>query len=129
MVQRIMILSDGAGNSWRVDRDAIMPVLEREHMPLPPCPRGWSQHDYLFGAGDECAVPVLLREAGIWFSIVSCGLMLSSSRQRGVARAALLLLASLRCFPAPSGISSSARILPCSLPRPCAALPTRLSSW
>eukprot|EP00937_MAST-01D_sp_MAST-1D-sp2_P001716 g1716.t1 len=76
MSQNVMILVDEAGNSWRVPRDVILPVLEREHMPLPPCPRGWSQHDFMFGSDDECVVPVLLREAGVWFSIVSTGVML-----------------------------------------------------
>ena len=71
----IMILTDGAGNRWRVDRDALMPVLERHHVPLPPCPDGWSRLDYMYGADEDCAVPVLLREVGIWSSIVLCGLL------------------------------------------------------
>ena len=66
MVQHIVTLTDGSGNIWRVDRDVVLPVLEQHHMPLPPCPEGWSRLDYMYGAGEDCAVPVLLREVGIW---------------------------------------------------------------
>ena len=96
MAQSIMILTDGAGNSWRVDRDAIVPVLERAHMPLPPCPRGWSRVDYLYGADDECAVPVLMRDVAVCLGVSACALSFvlilhrqSQQRRKGKTQRAL----------------------------------------
>ena len=72
MAKSMVILSGGMGKSWRVDRGATMPVLERAHVPLLPCPHRWSRVDYLYGADDECAMPVLVREMANWLAIVAC---------------------------------------------------------